>query len=163
MNKNNYRDYVTEAYRYYAMCGKPNAAELRQVSAMLPAGCKASIADLDAVTRVLERLETEEDPDLMKQCLDIVYFTDPKRVPGRGIVSNRLDFAAMELSVSEATVYRALRRLRLLLALERGLRVEDTDLRLYFERPTEPRPPRNVGRPPVPGGVMCDSPPVQRV
>lgn len=134
MNKDNYRDYVTEAYRYYAMCGKPRSRELSQVRSVLPSNSQGAIADLEAVTRVLERLEYEEDPELMKRCLDIVYFTDPRHYPGRGVLSARVNYAAMELSVSESTVYRVLRRLRLLLAIERGLRVEESELKLLVER-----------------------------
>ena len=31
MNKDNYRDYVADAYRYYALCGMPDAGELRRL------------------------------------------------------------------------------------------------------------------------------------
>lgn len=145
MNKNNYRDYVTEAYRYYAMCGKPDSAALRQVRTVLPPNCRGSIADLEAVARVLDRLEYEEESELMKQCLDMVYFADPRRTPGRGVISSRVGCAAVELSVSESTVYRILRRLRLLLAVERGLRVEESELKLLFERVRDKRAGRLVG------------------
>jgi len=134
MNKDNYRDYVTEAYRYYALCGMPDGAELRQVRMALPQNCRGGVADLEAVVSVLERLEKEPEGEMMKRCLEMVYFADPKRTASRGALSSRVDHAAMELCVSESTVYRILRRLRLLLAIERGLRVEESELQLLFER-----------------------------
>lgn len=134
MNKDNYRDYVTEAYRFYAMCGRPGAAELRQMRSILLNDCRGSIADLEAVQRVVERLGLEQDGELLSRCMEIVYFSDPKHIPGRGTISSRVDFAAAQLCVSESTVYRVLRRLRLMLAVERGLRVDDEGMALAFER-----------------------------
>ena len=134
MNKDNYRDYVTEAYRYYAMCGRPSSAELRKVRMILPSKSRGSIADLEAVLKVIERLDFEPESEMIKQCLEIVYFADPRHLSNRGTISSRVDFAAELLCVSESTVYRMLRRLRLMLAIERGLRVDEDELKTLFEK-----------------------------
>jgi|GEM_PF-1500027 len=141
MNRDNYRDYVTDAYRYYALCGKPERSELRRLRT---SGChdyNGGVADLEAVVRVLERLDFEQDSRMWKRCLDIVYFSNPRHSPTRGALTDRVRYAAMELCVSESTVYRMLRRLRLLLAMERGLRVDERELRSL--------PARNVPTPRV--------------
>ncbi len=142
MNKDNYRDYVTEAYRYYALCGRPTELEVKQVRDILPPNCRGAVADLEAAARVMGRLELEPEGELMKGCLDRVYLADPRRTPGRGAISERVVRASMELCVSESTVYRILRRLRLLMAIERGLRVEEGELVQLFDRSRSKMPPR---------------------
>lgn len=128
MNKDNYRDYVADAYRYYALCGKPDAAKLRKLRTAQSHDYKGGMADLEAVVRVLERLDYEQDADIWKRCLDIVYFANPKHSADRGALTDRVRFASIELCISESTVYRMLRRLRLLLAMERGLRVDEREV-----------------------------------
>lgn len=128
MNKDNYRDYVADAYRYFAQCGKPNNSELRQLRTALPNGYRGGLSDLEAVSRVLERLALEPDGETWVRCLDIVYFSHPRRSPTRGALTERVRIAALSLAVSEATVYRMLRRLRTLLAMERGLRIDEREL-----------------------------------
>ena len=129
MNKDNYRDYVADAYRYYALCGMPDAGELRRLRTSQEQKYRGGMADLEAVLRVLDRLEYEQDAHLWRRCLEIVYFSNPRRSPTRGALTDRVRFASLELCVSESTVYRMLRRLRLLLAMERGLRVDERELR----------------------------------
>lgn len=128
MNRDNYRDYVVDAYRYYALCGRPDSIQLRQLRNVLPQNCRGGLADLEAVQRVLQRLELEPDAELWKRCLDIVYFSNPRRSTTRGAMSDRVHFASMELCISESTVYRMMRRLRMLLAMERGLRIDEREL-----------------------------------
>ncbi len=126
MSKDNFRDYVADAYRYYALCGKPDREELRVLRSAQD--YRGGLADLEAVSRVLEHLELEQDAKMWKRCLEIVYFTDPRRVPNRGILTDRVRFASIQLCVSESTIYRMMRRLRMLLAMERGLRVDEREL-----------------------------------
>lgn len=141
MNKDNYRDYVSDAYRYYALCGKPDQNELRALRSSQAQSYRGGIADLEAVARVLERLELEQDAQIWKRCLDIVYFSDPRHAPNRGTLTDRVRFAAMELCISESTVYRMMRRLRMLLAMERGLRVDERELQSMNTRiRVTPRP-----------------------
>ncbi len=129
MNRDNYRDYVSDAYRYYALCGKPDQNELRVLKSSQMQNYRGGIADLEAVARVLDHLELEQDAEMWKRCLDIVYFTDPRHAPTRGVLTDRVRYASIELCVSESTIYRMMRRLRMLLAMERGLRVDEREVR----------------------------------
>ncbi len=157
MNKDNYRDYVTEAFRYYAMCGRPCAADIRKVRTVLPPNCRGGVADLEAVSRTIERLAYEKDGQLMRRTLETVYFADPRHFASRGEISRRVGKASMELCVSEATVYRMMRRLRLLMAIERGLRVDEDELVLMFDRT------RNIDREKASGWALSDTAAGERV
>lgn len=143
MNKDNYRDYVSDAYRYYALCGMPDAGELRRLRTAQEHKYRGGMADLEAVLRVLDRLEYEQDSHMWKRCLEIVYFSNPRHSPTRGALTDRVRFASLELCVSESTVYRMLRRLRLLLAMERGLRIDERELRSISTAARTPPPVRN--------------------
>ena len=145
MNKDNYRDYVADAYRYYALCGKPDAGELRRLRTSQTNNYKGGMADLEAVLRVLERLDYEQDAGIMKRCLEIVYFANPRHSASRGALTDRVRFASMELCISESTVYRMLRRLRLLLAMERGLRVDERELNSLSTRMRVAQPAEHGG------------------
>lgn len=134
MNKDNYRDYVADAYRYFALCGKPDVNELRRLRTALPQNYRGGLTDLEAVRRVLGRLDFEPNADDWHRCLEIVYFSHPRRSPTRGALTDRVRMAAMELCVSESTVYRMLRRLRTLLALERGLRIDEREVQRVLSR-----------------------------
>ncbi len=125
MKKDNYRDYVCEAYRYYAQCGCPDSEQLRQLRLNANEWQRANVSDLEAVYRVIQRLRSEPDGWLARQCLERVYLHPSQSAFSRGSISQRVALAARELSISESVVYRILRRLRLLLALERGLRIDD--------------------------------------
>ena len=125
MKKDNYRDYTADAFRYYAQCGKPDSEQLRQMRAALPAAQRGAMGDLEAVARVLERLELSPDGERDRLCLELVYFAQPRHYPSRGAISERVQAAADELCISVANVYRILQRLRTLFAVERGLRVSD--------------------------------------
>jgi len=128
MNKDNYRDYVADAYRYYALCGKPDSGELRRLRTAKSHDYKGGVADLEAVARVLDRLDYEQDAEIWKRCLEIVYFSNPRHSATRGALTERVRIASIELCISESTIYRMLRRLRLLLAMERGLRVDEREV-----------------------------------
>lgn len=149
MNKDNYRDYVADAYRYYALCGMPDAGELRRLRTAQEQRYRGGMADLEAVQRVLERLEFEQDAHMWKRCLEIVYFSNPRHSPTRGALTDRVRFASLELCVSESTVYRMLRRLRLLLAMERGLRVDEREFMCIST---------GIRTAPVPAAVSAHSP-----
>lgn len=114
IKKDNIRDYAAEAFRYYALCRASGAA---------PPDDPGALADLAAVEKVVRSLEPGSDGELAKKCLELVYFTQPARVPGRGALSDRVRYAAHNLHLSDRGVYRILRGLRVRLALERGLRV----------------------------------------
>jgi len=141
MKKDHYRDYAVDAYRYYAVCGQPDAAELRSARSTLSWEQRSALSDLEAVCRVLDRLYTEPDGQRYRRCLELVYFSQPHRALSRGVITERVSRAASELCIGQTTVYRMLHRLRLMLAIERGLRTEDNALRMT--RASSP-PPQHI-------------------
>ena len=124
MKKDNCHDYVCEAYRFYALCGCPDAERLRMLRLNMTEWQRADIQDLEAVSRVIERVRTEPDGHTTLRCMEIIYFSQPKVSPTRGLMSERVLAAAGELCVSESVVYRTMKRLRHMLAVERGLRID---------------------------------------
>lgn len=125
MKKDNFRDYVCEAFRYYAQCGCPDSDQLKKLRLNANEWQRGGISDLEAVYRVIKRLKGEPDGWIAIKCLELVYFTQPSAPPSRGSIMQRVAVASSELCMSEAGIYRILRRLRMMLALERGLRIDD--------------------------------------
>lgn len=134
MKTNNYRDYVVEAMRYYAYCGAPGDADLRKLKDSLLKSEHSSYYDLEAVHSAMKRLESEEYGSLAVECVRMVYFVSPTKPPARNEISARVSSAAKALFIGESTVYRALRRARTLVALERGLRITDDIVALKTNR-----------------------------
>ena len=128
MKKDNYRDYVVEAMRYYAACDCPDEDALKKIRSVLPPDGTACYRDLEAVQRMLYRLRNEEYGQPGVRCVEIVYLSSPSHTPSRGEVAKRVNIASSELSMCESSVYKALRRARTLVALERGLRVDERSL-----------------------------------
>lgn len=127
MKKDNYYDYVTEAFRYYAYCGKPKSKELRELRTQgAKAGC-GKLSDLEAVLRTVERLQTEPDGVQSLSCLEMVYFEKPSHYPKRSELTQRIENASLALGLSVSSINRRLRRIRMLMAIERGLRIEDSE------------------------------------
>jgi len=113
VKKDNIRDYAAEAFRFYALS---RSGEARSDD-------PAARADIEAVDRVIQTLRDEPDGDLAIRCLELVYFSQPRKLPGRGAISDRARYASVQLGLSEPVIYRKLRQLRRNLALERGLRI----------------------------------------
>lgn len=113
LRKDNIHDYTAEAFRYYAL--------MRSGAAI--SNDPAAIEDINAVDRVIDSLKNQPDGDISLRCLELVYFTQPRSLPKRGAITDRTRYASMQLGLSEADVYRRLRRLRENLAAQRGLRV----------------------------------------
>lgn len=124
MKKDNCHDYVSEAFRYYALCGCPDGERLRRIRHETTEWQRADFQDLEAVCRVIDRIRTEPDGDTTLRCMEMVYFSQPRVSPTRGIISERVLAAAGELCLSESAVYRTMKRLRRMLAVERGLRID---------------------------------------
>ncbi len=124
LKKDNCHDYVSEAFRYYAQCGCPNGERLRAMRLNTAEWQRADFLDLEAVCRVVDRIKTEPDGITTLRCLELIYFKQPKAAPTRGNVSERVAAAADELCLSESAVYRIMKRLRYMLAVERGLRID---------------------------------------
>lgn len=127
MEKDNYRDYAVEAFRYYSQCGKPSRIAIHHAIPVDSRHNAAAVSDLEAVANTIDAIRrTEIDASVWIRCLDIVYFTEPKRRPARNEISQRVAFACAELNVSESSVYRILKKARQIFAYERGLRTEET-------------------------------------
>lgn len=128
MKKDHYYDYVTEAFRYYAFCGKPKSDDLRQLRMETASGEHGRLSDLEAVLRTLERLRSEPDGIQSLSCLELVYFEKPSHYPKRNEITQRVEKASSDLGLSVSSVNRRLRRIRMLMALERGLRLDDAEI-----------------------------------
>lgn len=124
IKKDNYRDYVVEAMRFYALCGRPNETELRKIKAQL-SDKDGRYRDLQAVYNMLYRLGREEyGPDGVS-CVEKVYFAHPERRILRNEITERITIVADELCIYESKVYNALRRARVLVAQELQLRTDE--------------------------------------
>lgn len=149
MKKDNIRDYATEAFRFYAICGRLTAEELKQRvkddiyrqsrreffrgGSGMPsdATAYAAIAAEDAVREMQAELEDILAVEKTMQRLDrpqrmaveIVYFADAQRPLERNDISDRVHRAEMEIPASEKSVYRYLKKAREIFAEERGLRI----------------------------------------
>lgn len=148
MNKDNFRDYATEAFRFYAACGKLTADEIMQRvrediyteaagNFLLVSGGSYSDAVAHAVMRAEDAIKEmgAEIADIVavektmrrlnsnqKKAVEIVYFTDPEEPIGKNEISARVHKAEMEIHAGERTVYRWLATARKIFAEERGLR-----------------------------------------
>lgn len=148
MNKDNFRDYATEAFRFYAACGKLTADEIMQRvrediyteaagDFLLVSGGSYSDAVAHAVMRAEDAIKEmgAEIADIVavektmrrlnsnqKKAVEIVYFTDPEEPIGKNEISARVHKAEMEIHAGERTVYRWLATARKIFAEERGLR-----------------------------------------
>ena len=124
LKKDNCHDYVSEAYRYYALCGCPDGERLRRMRLEASEFQRADFQDLEAVCRVIDRVRSEPDGSVTLRCMELVYFSQPRVSLTRGLITERVLAASNELCVSESAVYRMMKRLRHMLAVERGLRIE---------------------------------------
>lgn len=121
MNDNTH-DYCLSAFRLYSMCGCPNGRDIRELDFSDP-----SIEDLSAVSKTVEDLMGEPEGRDIVDCLKVVYFTRPKELTEKGTVTLRVRKASDILAMSEATVYRNLRRARRIFARNRGLRDDEDE------------------------------------
>ena len=151
MKKDNIRDYATEAFRFYAACGKLTTEELkRKVYDMIyeqsrkelvrsgrgmhsDATAYAVIAAEEAIDSMKAEFEdiiaVEKTLHLLKkverEAVEIVYFTDADKPLRKGDISDRVIRASMEIPADIRMVYRYLQRARDVFAKERGLRIEE--------------------------------------
>lgn len=123
MKKENYSEYVKNAYEFYAASGCPDIVSITHMkSQLLTPAKKAEVSDLEAVARTLEYIKMIPDGDIVEQCLKMVYFH--KSLRKKGAIIARVKYASENLHISEATVYRNLRLCRSITANLRGLRIE---------------------------------------
>lgn len=142
MKKDYLRDYCTEAFRFYARSGgrsafiksiendiikskgsgicKPTEAALIRQEQII-AEHAAELADIDAVSRVINLLDMCEHRSIIK-AIEIVYFADCWRDLDRGDISARVHRAEIMIPASERVIYKWLGIARDMFAKERGLR-----------------------------------------
>ncbi len=151
MKKDNIRDYATEAFRFYAACGRLSASELenkvreeiyKQTKKEFMRSGKGGYSDatayavMAAETAVLEMAAEIRDilaVEKTLQCLDkyqrqaveLVYFTEPERDIRKGEISERVHRAELKIPASERNIYNWLKKARKIFAEERGLRISD--------------------------------------
>jgi len=128
MANNNYKHYVTEAFRFYALCGMPTENQLRALKGTFPNKFRGSLADIEAVIRTLGIIQVMEpdEADTWITVLEDVYFADPQHVPSRGEVTRRVSLVAHKLGISESTIYRILRKESEICAQQRQLRCDES-------------------------------------
>lgn len=151
MKKDHIRDYATEAFRFYANVGISTIEYKEKVrreamdaivkresapkvggsptEALLIYGEKAveeklsEIEDLEAVEKTLKEFEAKiYGKTVILPLIEMVYFTECDREIRRGEIRDRVVKACTNLSISESTAYRYLKKARLLFAHNRKLR-----------------------------------------
>lgn len=147
MKKCHYRDYATEAFRFYAAKGKPSyrtlkaqymAEALGNYQREHEKGCGIGKPTEAAVIYAEKQVEkkTAELLDILavekvyytskrtvREVIEIVYFMDAIEPLRKGDISDRVTKASLETFTSERGVYAILKAVRLRFAEERGLRV----------------------------------------
>lgn len=164
LKKDNIRDYATEAFRFYAACGKLTSEQLKEMvrneiyteskkefyrsgsgmsaDATAYALQKAEdvIHEMEAELRdilAVERTMKRLDKN-QKKAVEIVYFIDPEKPLERGEITNRVHKAELEIPASEQSVYKWLRVARKIFSEERGLRISErknNKSKLYSSEP----------------------------
>lgn len=148
MKKQAYRDYATEAFRFWAREGgaetyrqkiwneavanqqrqegtsgisKPSeAAIIRAEQAIEDA--YASMADLEAVERTIDVIRRRPGGEDRERVIRAVYMAYPNREIRRGEIQDRVHRAEQDLHLAERTIYGMLGEARSIFAKERGLR-----------------------------------------
>ncbi|HBF65233.1 MAG TPA: hypothetical protein DDW34_05165 [Clostridium sp.] len=149
MKKDNIRDYATEAFRYYAACGRKTADECKdKVKEIIyeqssreivrsgsgthsdstayramegeDASCEMAAEFLDIIAVEKTLMQLTEH---QRAAVEIVYFTDAKKELEKGDISTRVHRAEIEIPASGMSIYRWLKSARYIFAKERGLRI----------------------------------------
>lgn len=148
MKKDNIRDYATEAFRFYAACGKLTSEQIKQkvyddiymqskreylrsgstmhTSSVEYAVMKAEDAIREMESEIRDIMAVEKTLKRLmpyeRKVVEIVYFTKPEDNIGKGEISDRVHRAMFEIPASERSVYGWLAKARWIFAEERGLR-----------------------------------------
>lgn len=156
MKKDNIRDYATEAFRFYAVCGRLTAAQLEQIvrdriyeqskreyrrgglGMHTDATAYAVMQAEDAVREMQAEFEDilavertlKRLTYAQRRAVELVYFAEPKREMERNDISDRVHQAELEIPASTDTIYRWLRSARMIFAEERGLRIRRKEKKL---------------------------------
>lgn len=149
LRKDIIRDYATEAFRYYAACGRLTSDQLKEKvyqqiyeqskkefghRGIIGYSDRTAYAVIKAEEAVAQMQAEFEDilavertlaqvNHCVKEAVEIVYFTEPEKELERWDISNRVQKAVMKIHASERTVYYWLHKARKIFAKERGLRI----------------------------------------
>lgn len=149
MRKDNIRDYATEAFRYYAACGKLTSEELKQQvrdriyeqskrqinrtgsgtysDSTAYAVMKAEDEILDMQADIMDIIAVEKTlrqlDKYQRMAIEIVYFAEADKELTRNDISQRVHKAELTIPAEERTIYRWLSKARKIFARERGLRI----------------------------------------
>lgn len=155
MKKDNIRDYATEAFRFYAACGKLTSEELKQrvfdeiytksrreffrngsgmpndATAYAVMEAEEAIKDMRAEFEdiiAVEKTLYRLRPQA-KRAVEIVYFTDADKPLCKGDISGRVQRASIQIPADVSVVYEWLWDARSIFAEERGLRTTKKEYR----------------------------------
>lgn len=149
LKKDNIQDYATEAFRFYAACGRLTAEQLKQKvydeiytaskkefyrsgngqhsDATACAVMKAEDAVREMQAEFEDILAVEKTMLQLnthqRKAVEIVYFTEPEKDLEKGDISDRVHKAELEIPASEQSIYNWLKKARRTFAEERGLRI----------------------------------------
>ncbi len=164
MKKDNIRDYATEAFRFYAACGKLTSAELEQmvrdriyqqskreflrsgsgmpISPTEYAAMKAEDAVRDLQAELMDIIAVEKTLKRLnaqqRKAVEIVYFTDAEKDLEKNDISDRVHRAELHIPASERSIYGWLFKARKIFAEERGLRIDGQ--KTFFGKVCSSRP-----------------------
>jgi hypothetical protein len=145
------RDYSTAAFRFYALNGKntdkyrrkiyedalenytkkqrgsrgissPTEAEIIAAETAVEEKI-AAIKDMEAIELVIAELMCYMFQKDIVRAIEHVYFKNPDKELKKGDIHIRVNIAAVDISASENTIYKWLKKARDLFALRRGLRI----------------------------------------
>lgn len=155
MKKDNIRDYATEAFRFYAACGKLTAEELKQqvvdeiytksrkeflrsgkgmpddATAYAVIKAEDAVRDMKAEFEdiiAVEKMLYRICPSAQK-AVEMVYFVDAEKNLQKGDISERVQKASIQLAVDVSVIYKWLWKARYIFAEERGLRTTKKEYR----------------------------------
>lgn len=113
MRKDNCRDYIVAAFRFYAQNGEPciEQIELMQLTA-------AERFDLNAVSTTMSNLDEEH----IKAVRDIYFYNSTANLH-KNEISKRVTKFALTNHCNESTVWRLLKSARWICARNRGLNI----------------------------------------
>ena len=145
MKKDHVRDYACEAFRYWALCGRPRRADLERVAvndavlrrpgrvggvqtgpgapteaAALSLCDRLSAPEASDLLAVADTMELCDPP--MKRAVEMIYLAHPRARPTKGEISERVLAASQRIPASERQIYYWMKAARDLFALKRGLR-----------------------------------------
>lgn len=147
MKKDHLRDYATEAFRFYAVLGKPSYRTLKaqymaealeeyrrehEKGSGIGKPTEAAVMYAERQTEkktaeLLDVLAVEKvyftSKRLVREVIEIVYFEEPTEPLRKGDITNRVIKASLMTFTSERGIYAILKAVRLRFAEERGLRV----------------------------------------